>query len=158
MADRLTLAQRQLNMSRIRSHDTGPERLIRKLLHNRGFRFRLQRRDLPGRPDLVLPKYRVAIQVHGCFWHWHDCRLFVMPATRTEFWSDKLGANRRRDSAVREALEAAGWRTLLIWECALKGRGRLQSDELADRMADFIFSGDTRAHIAGSWAEGPRTV
>lgn len=137
MVDRLTPDQRRLNMSRVRAKDTRPEMTVRRLLHSLGFRFRLHRRDLPGRPDIVLPRYRAAIFVHGCFWHGHDCSLFRMPATRTEFWAAKIAANRRRDGDAVSGLRDAGWRSLLIWECALRGRGRLSAETLTDRITAF---------------------
>jgi DNA mismatch endonuclease (patch repair protein) len=111
-------------MSGIRGRDTKPEILVRSLLHRQGFRFRLQVRTLPGRPDLVLPRYHAVIFVHGCFWHGHDCPLFRLPATRTEFWRSKIEGNRSRDRRVREELLAAGWRVAVVWECALRGAGR----------------------------------
>lgn len=140
MADRLTPDQRRLNMSRVRAKDTRPEMTVRQLLHRLGFRYRLHRRDLPGRPDIVLPRYRAAIFVHGCFWHGHDCSLFRMPATRTEFWAAKIAANRRRDGDAVSGLRDAGWRSLLIWECALRGRGRLPAETLTDRITAFVVS------------------
>ncbi|WP_447727205.1 very short patch repair endonuclease [Sphingomonas koreensis] len=142
MVDRLTPDQRRLNMSRVRGKDTRPEMIIRRLLHSLGFRFRLHRRDLPGRPDIVLPRYRAAIFVHGCFWHGHDCSLFRMPATRTDFWAAKIAANRRRDGDAVAGLHDIGWRSLLIWECALRGRGRLPAEKLTDRITALIL-GDT---------------
>jgi DNA mismatch endonuclease (patch repair protein) len=153
MADRLTPDQRRLNMGRVRAKDTRPEMTVRRLLHRAGFRYRLHRRDLPGRPDIVLRRYRAAIFVHGCFWHGHDCSLFRMPATRTEFWSAKIGANRRRDEIAVAALRAAGWRSLWVWECALKGRGRLPQDMLADRIAGFI-TGDALFAVIGEMGRG----
>jgi len=138
MADRLTAEQRRLNMSRVRSKDTSPERAVRRLLHALGFRFRLHRRDLPGTPDIVLPRHRLAVFAHGCFWHGHDCPLFRMPATRTEFWQAKIEANRRRDAATRAALSDGGWRTLCVWECAIRGTGRLTQAKLSEALADFV--------------------
>lgn len=138
MVDRLTAEQRRLNMSQVRSKDTGLERIVRQLLHSLGFRFRLQRRDLPGAPDVVLPRYRLAIFAHGCFWHGHDCPLFRMPATRTEFWRAKIEANRRRDAAACAALLDGGWRTLCVWECAVRGTGRLEHTELSKLVATFV--------------------
>lgn len=121
--------------------------LLRKGLHALGFRFRLQRRDLPGRPDLVLPKYRAVIFAHGCFWHGHGCDLFRWPATREAFWRDKLGGNMARDARNLLALEAQGWRIAVIWECALKGRGRLPEGEAVARLAAWITSGGQRLEI-----------
>ncbi len=137
MVDRLTPDQRRLNMSRVRAKDTRPEMTVRRLLHSLGFRFRLHRRDLPGQPDIVLPRYRAAIFVHGCFWHGHDCSLFRMPATRTEFWAAKIAATRLRDREAVLGLRDADWRSLLIWECALRGRSRLPAGTLIDRITAF---------------------
>lgn len=124
--DRLTKDRRSWNMSRIRSRDTTPERVVRSLLHRLGYRFRLHRRDLPGNPDIVLPKYRVAILVHGCFWHRHQgCRFAYMPKTRTGFWRKKFDANIRRDMEARMMLRKLGWRVAIVWECELDVAGRL---------------------------------
>ena len=138
MADRLTQDQRRLNMSRVRAKNTRPELAVRRLLHSAGFRYRLHRLDLPGRPDVALPRYRAAVFVHGCFWHGHNCSLFRVPATRTEFWSAKIEANRRRDASAVTALAEAGWRSLWVWECALRGRKRLAPAELSEEMSRFI--------------------
>ena len=115
MADVLTAKQRQLNMSRIRGRDTKPEMQIRRGLHARGLRFRLHDRLLPGRPDLVFPKHRAAVFIHGCFWHAHRCKLFKLPTTRHEFWKAKFEANVQRDRKAVQSLLSAGWRVLIIW-------------------------------------------
>ena len=107
-------------MSRIRGTDTRPEVLVRSALHRAGFRFRLYTRCLPGRPDIVLPKYGVVIFVHGCFWHRHGCALSSEPATRRAFWQAKFDANVARDKRNARALRALGWRVLTVWECALR--------------------------------------
>lgn len=121
MADTITRERRRWNMSRIKGRDTGPELRLRSLLHRAGFRFRLHAKELPGRPDVVLPKYRAAIFVHGCFWHRHDgCRNATMPSTRTEFWKSKFDSNVGRDERNQAALKAAGWTVLILWECELK--------------------------------------
>lgn len=112
-------------MSRIRGKDTEPELVLRRGLHAQGLRFRLHRKDLPGRPDMVFPRYRAAVLVHGCFWHGHECQLFRWPATRREFWQAKIEGNRARDLRDMAKLAAAGWRVLVVWECALKGPARL---------------------------------
>lgn len=140
MADNLSQEQRSLNMSRVRGKDTGPEKTVRGLLHGRGFRYRLHRRDLPGRPDIVMPRYRAVIFVHGCFWHGHSCSLFRMPATRTEFWKTKITANSLRDENALNSLREAGWRSLWVWECALRGRGKLSPDKLAAEVIGFVKS------------------
>ena len=114
-------ATRSYNMSRIRSKDTKPELLVRKYLHSRGSRFRLHEKRLPGRPDIVLPKYRTVIDVRGCFWHGHEgCKYFVMPKTRREFWEDKIKSNQARDIRNDLKIEQLGWKLLIIWECDLK--------------------------------------
>lgn len=113
-------ATRRRNMAAIKGRNTRPEMLVRQLLHHMGYRFRLHRRDLPGRPDIVMPGRRIAIFVHGCFWHRHDCANSVTPKTRTEWWSAKFNRNVERDAANEAALNALGWRVLTIWECELR--------------------------------------
>jgi len=121
MVDTITSERRSWNMSRIRGRDTGPELHLRSLLHRAGFRFRLHAKKLSGRPDIVLPKYRTAIFVHGCFWHRHPgCRNATTPSTRAEFWQEKFDSNVRRDARNRADLEAAGWAVITVWECELK--------------------------------------
>lgn len=151
MADVLTPKQRQLNMSHIRGRDTRPEMVIRCGLHARGLRYRLQDRSMPGRPDVVFQKYRAVILVHGCFWHGHNCPLFQLPATRTEFWITKINANRSRDARTREALQTLGWRILTIWECSLKGPARWQMDTLLDACVDFLKGDAQQQQITGIW-------
>ena len=151
MADVLTPEQRRLNMSRIRGRDTKPELLVRQGLHARGLRYRLQDRKLPGRPDLVFPKYRVVILVHGCFWHGHNCPLFRLPATRPEFWAAKISSNQKRDERSYEGLRALGWRILTIWECSLKGPRRWPIEHLLDACAEFIQSEKDTCQISGFW-------
>jgi len=137
-------------MSGIRARNTRPERIIRSGLHRLGFRFRLHAAQPAGRPDLVLPRYRAAIFVHGCFWHGHDCHLFRMPGTRRKFWSDKIRANRRRDAEVTRAVHEAGWRQLVIWECAFKGLGRDASEKAVSRASAWIMGRRRYAEIRGS--------
>jgi DNA mismatch endonuclease, patch repair protein len=127
-------------MAAIRGTDTKPEMMIRHGLHARGFRFRLHDRKLPGRPDLVFPKYTAVIFVNGCFWHGHECTLFKWPKTREEFWRDKIAGNQRRDEQALSSLRASGWRIASVWECALKGRGRLSQDDLIDSIAAWLSS------------------
>ena len=126
MTDTLTPAKRSWNMSRIRSRDTAPEKAVRSLLHRLGFRFRLQAQRLPGKPDIVLARHRTAVFVHGCFWHRHPgCRDATTPGTRTAWWLAKFERNVARDTAVRAALRAAGWRVVVVWECELRDPVRL---------------------------------
>ena len=149
MADVLTPAQRRLNMSRVRDRDTKPEMLLRRALHARGLRFRLHRRDLPGRPDLVFSRYRTCLLVHGCFWHGHNCVLFQWPATRQAFWADKIAGNRRRDRETLKRLLDAEWRILVVWECALRGPGRRDFSAAIDECVSFITGSSAQAEIIG---------
>lgn len=127
-------------MSGIRGKDTNPERLVRSMLHSAGFRFRLHVRDLPGKPDIVLPKYRAVILVHGCFWHRHDCPAFRMPATRTSFWRKKLNGNQLRDERNRAALISRGWRVMTVWECSMRGKGSISDLQLIGRISRWLDS------------------
>jgi len=122
MADVVDKVTRSRMMSGIRGKDTRPELTIRAGLFALGYRYRLHDARLPGKPDIVFPKYRSVIQVHGCFWHGHRCYLFKWPKTRAKFWRDKILGNRRTDKAAMAALNADGWRVLTVWECAIKGR------------------------------------
>jgi len=118
--------KRSAQMSRIRSANTRPELLVRKALHAKGFRFRLHRRDLPGKPDIVLPRYRAVVFVHGCFWHQHPrCRLASWPKSRTEYWGPKLGRNVERDVLAARQLQELGWRPIVVWECDTRSPERL---------------------------------
>ena len=121
MADTLTPSQRSEMMSRIRGRDTKPELQVRSILHRMGYRFTLDNRDMPGSPDIVLPRYDVAIFVHGCFWHRHArCRYASTPKTRRSFWNAKFQANKARDRRVTAALRRDGWRVWTVWECQLR--------------------------------------
>lgn len=117
MVDVVDPATRSRMMAGIRGKDTKPEMLVRRALHKAGFRYRLHVKDLPGRPDIVLPKYRTVIFVHGCFWHGHDCKHFKWPKTRAEFWRKKIEGNVTRDRIAVSELERRGWRVITIWEC-----------------------------------------
>ena len=137
MADKLTSSQRSRCMSRIRGKNTKPEILVRKGLHARGFRFRLHNRKLPGSPDIVLPKYGVAIMVNGCFWHGHKgCRYATKPKTNIEFWETKIARNRHRDEVTTAHLEALGWTVITIWECELRANSQL--DDRLNTLAEEI--------------------
>lgn len=149
MADIVDQQTRSRMMSGIRAKDTKGELLIRSGLHELGFRFRLHATNLPGTPDLVLPRFRAAIFVHGCFWHGHDCHLFKMPSTRREFWQAKIARNVDRDCGVRASLCEAGWRRLVIWECALKGKHRLGREALMRRVSQWIVGRSEEGEIEG---------
>lgn len=121
MPDHLTPEQRHRNMAAVRSKDTKPEIIVRKYLWGHGFRYRLNHPRLPGKPDIVLTKYRTCVFVNGCFWHGHEgCRFFVMPKSNSEFWVRKIARNRERDSEVQQKLSDMGWHSITLWECQLK--------------------------------------
>ena len=126
--------QRSRNMSAIKSKNTKPEIAVRKLLHSMGFRFRLHRKDLPGSPDIVLPKYKTVIFVHGCFWHRHEnCKYASNPKTRKEFWESKFKANVKRDLEIQEKIKNIGWQSVVIWECEIKN-----VENFREKLIDFI--------------------
>lgn len=120
MADNHTKEQRSYNMSKIRSTNSAPEEKVRKYLFSKGFRYRKNVKSLPGCPDIVLPKYKTAIFVNGCFWHMHDCPRFVWPSSNKEYWEPKIRRNVERDKINIELLQKEGWRVLVVWECELK--------------------------------------
>jgi len=121
MADVHDKATRSYNMSRIKGKDTKPEILVRKFLHAHGYRYRLHVKDLPGKPDIVLPKYKTVIFVHGCFWHGHEgCKYFTIPKTKPEWWENKINTNKSNDKKAYELLKKSGWNILTIWTCELK--------------------------------------
>lgn len=149
MADVVSAAVRSRMMAGIRATNTRPELLLRRGLHARGFRFRLHDRKLPGKPDIVLPRYRTVIFAHGCFWHGHDCHLFKWPKTRETFWRDKIARNRTVDLQTEAALAGLGWRRASVWECALKGRTRLPLENILDQLAVWILSDADALDIRG---------
>ncbi len=125
--DRISSERRSWNMSQIRQSNTGPELVVRSMLHRLGFRFRLNRRDVPGKPDIVLPKYRAAIFVHGCFWHRHQhCPFAYVPKSNTEFWQKKFAKNMQRDAEVAIELQVQGWQQIIIWECETRDLVKLR--------------------------------
>lgn len=127
-------------MAAIKGGNTKPELQIRRGLHAAGLRYRLHAKDLPGKPDLVFPRHRAVIFVNGCFWHQHDCHLFKWPATREAFWRQKIGRNVENDAAVLASLRASGWRTAIVWECALKGRTRMKLTEAIQILVAWVRS------------------
>jgi DNA mismatch endonuclease (patch repair protein) len=131
MVDRINKEHRSWNMSRIKGRDTGPERMVRSMLHRMGYRFRLNRKDLIGKPDIVLPKYNTVIFVHGCFWHrHHGCKFAYTPKSNKEFWNKKFELNVKRDHRVKKKLEEQGWHVIIIWECEIRSL-----EILSDRIA-----------------------
>lgn len=147
MTDVVDSATRSRMMAGIQAKNTSPELIIRKALHARGFRFRIHVKHLPGKPDLVLPKYSAVIFIHGCFWHGHDCRYFKVPKTRPEFWLDKIGRNQARDLLQTEASLGAGWRVLVVWECAVRAMKKQKTTLLIDRVSDWLVNGSEYFHL-----------
>lgn len=148
MVDVVTPEKRSQMMAGIRGQDTKPEIAIRKLLFARGYRFRVRRKDLPGKPDIVLPKHNSVIFVHGCFWHGHaQCNLFRMPKSKQEFWNKKIAGNIVRDEIAIAKLLEEGWRVCTVWECALKGRNRLGEDKVINSLKEWIEDGGKQKTI-----------
>ena len=144
MPDKLSPEQRRRCMSRIRGKDTKPEILVRKGLFARGFRFRLQDKRLPGKPDIVLPKYRVAILVNGCFWHGHKgCRYATRPKSNSDFWDAKIARNRHRDEVTAAHLEALGWTVITVWECELRNK-ETAKEKIDDLAEEICMAGEKR--------------
>lgn len=150
MADVVDAATRSRMMSGIRGKNTKPELQVRLGLHALGFRYRLHPKEVPGKPDIWLPKHRAAIFVHGCFWHGHDCSLFKMPGTRQEFWLTKIDANRARDARVDQMLAERELRRLEIWECAFRGPRRIGLEETLARAAAWLRGDEERGEIRGT--------
>lgn len=143
-------------MSGIKGKNTKPELLIRKGLFARGFRYLLHDRRLPGTPDLVFPRYHAVIIINGCFWHGHGCHLFKWPKSNTAFWRTKIEGNKRNDKKHRTSLMMAGWATLVVWECAVKGPNKWLSDTLFEKISSWIVSGRKSEEIAGSIRKAAR--
>jgi len=137
-------------MSAIKSCNTKPEQHIRKALHRKGYRFSLNSSKLPGKPDIVLSKYKAVLFVHGCFWHCHNCHMFKWPRTRKEFWDQKIERNVQNDKKKQEELLNSGWRVGVIWECAVKGKKRLTIESIMEDTIDWLHSGLTYFQIEGS--------
>lgn len=148
--DIVNAATRSRMMSGIRGKNTKPEVRVRQLLHGHGFRFRLHVAHLPGKPDIVLPRFRAVVMVHGCFWHGHECHLFKWPGSRVEFWKGKIERNRMNDLKAVEALLEKGWRVATIWECAIKGVGRMNDDALAQNLTEWIQGNAAEIQIIGN--------
>lgn len=149
MTDVVTAETRSKMMARIRGKDTKPEIIIRKELFRKGFRYRLHDKKLTGKPDIVLPRYRAVIFVHGCFWHGHACPLFRLPSTRTDFWKTKVDRNRHNDARAISTLLTSDWRVAIVWECTLKGRGKWQLNVLIDAITQWLRGSDLELEIYG---------
>ena len=155
MPDVHNVETRSRNMAAIKAKNTKPELIIRHRIHAKGFRYRLHSSDLPGKPDIVFPRHKSVILVNGCFWHGHDCELFRWPATRKEFWHNKISRTREVDARNIAALTNQGWRVLTSWECALKGRQKLSIDNVIEQSCDWIVSGKDNYEIAGRSCQAP---
>ncbi|HEF0060959.1 TPA: very short patch repair endonuclease [Citrobacter pasteurii] len=147
MADVHDKATRSKNMRAIGIRDTAIEKRLADILTEQGVTFRVQDATLPGRPDFVVDDYRCVLFTHGCFWHQHNCYLFKVPATRTAFWLEKIGKNVVRDKRDCEKLQSLGWRVLIVWECALRGREKLDNEALSERVIEWICGGGATAQI-----------
>lgn len=154
MPDIVDAATRSRMMSGIRGINTKPELVVRRALHAKGFRFRLHRGDLPGRPDLVFPRRNAILFVHGCFWHGHGCVLFKWPSTRDAFWRAKIMRNREVDARNEDFLIKQGWRVGVIWECALKGPARIHQARLVDQCSSWLRGTRPRIEIKGVGRSG----
>jgi len=140
-------------MSRIRAKDTKPEMMVRRYLHSRGFRYRLNVRRLPGTPDIVLRKYRTVIFIHGCFWHGHEgCSLYVAPKSNTQYWTEKIARNAERDTIARARLHQLGWHTIVLWECQLKPRERENTLTQLEYILSRNFLNDRRTNRTAPYA------
>ena len=135
MTDRVSSKRRSAIMSKVKSKDTGPEMVVRRMLHGLGYRYRLHRRELPGSPDLVFPGRRKVIFVHGCFWHGHGCKIGKLPKSKTDYWKPKILANRKRDARNLASLKKVGWSTLVVWQCDLK-----KMDRTEKKLVEFLES------------------
>lgn len=149
MPDIVSPEVRSRIMARIRGTNTKPELTLRRNLHALGFRFLLHDRRLPGKPDIVFPRYRAVLFAHGCFWHGHDCHLHRLPSTRTEFWAAKIERNRLLDVRVSEAIDALGWRQGIVWECSLRGRSRLDLEGVIATCATWLRGNASHMEIRG---------
>ena len=149
MADIVDKLTRSKMMAGIRGKDTKPEIAIRKSLFREGFRYRIHYKRLPGKPDLVFPKYKAIILINGCFWHRHNCHLFKWPSTRPDFWKRKINANVARDKKNFVHYESLGWKVMIVWECAIKGRTRLSVDEVVNTIINWLQFDPHSAEITG---------
>ncbi|QLN00794.1 very short patch repair endonuclease [Escherichia fergusonii] len=147
MADVHDKATRSKNMRAIATRDTAIEKRLANVLNELGIPYRVQDASLPGKPDFIIDDYQCIIFTHGCFWHHHHCHLFKVPATRTAFWLEKIGKNVERDRRDQVRLQALGWRVLIVWECALRGREKLSDAALSERLEEWICGADADAQI-----------
>lgn len=152
MVDVHTPTQRSRNMAAIRGKNTTPELVVRKELHKLGFRYRIHYSGLPGKPDLVFPKLKAVIQINGCFWHKHECHLFKWPKSNPDFWKEKIEQTGVRDAANAKELKEMGWRTLILWECALKGKQKQNLENIVHDISKWLSVGKGDLEISGKQA------
>ena len=151
MTDHVSILKRSQIMAAVKSKDTQPELMVRSLLHKAGYRYKLHSNSLPGKPDMVLPKYKAVIFIHGCFWHGHNCiRSRKPPKTHTVYWKRKIDKNKLRDAQNVRNLHTIGWRVCVIWECALKRRGRIEEGVFVKLIAKWLKAKDTFKEIKGT--------
>ncbi|OIN55773.1 very short patch repair endonuclease [Arsenicibacter rosenii] len=150
MADVVSPEKRSQMMAGIKGKNTKPEMAMRSALHRLGFRYKLHGKGMPGKPDVVFPKYRAVLLVHGCFWHGHSCHLFKWPSSRSEFWHTKINRNREVDRESAANLEQAGWRVGVVWECAVRGRVMLPFPDVVEAVGKWLQSEEPTLEIRGT--------
>ena len=159
MADRMTKEQRHRCMVSIKGKDTKPEMLVRRYLHSRGYRYRVNVRRLPGTPDIVLRKYRTVIFINGCFWHGHeDCRYFVLPKSNTQYWQQKIERNKERDVEKRIQLRLLGWHTIIIWECELKPKDRHTTLQALEQTLNKIYLLNNSVEVTANYSNEEESI
>ena len=159
MADRMTKEQRHRCMVSIKGKDTKPEMLVRRYLHSRGYRYRVNVRRLPGTPDIVLRKYRTVIFINGCFWHGHeDCRYFVLPKSNTQYWLQKIERNKQRDVEKRIQLRLLGWHTIIIWECELKPKDRHTTLQALEQTLNKIYLLNNSVEVTANYSNEEESI
>lgn len=147
--DPFSKAQRSYVMARVKSKDTSPELLVRKKLHSIGLRYKLHDSELPGKPDLVFPKYQAVIFIHGCFWHGHDCGRTNLPKTNSEYWRKKIERNKKNDGNHIRKLRSSDWRIMVVWECAVQGKRKIGMQDLAGKIYKWLIGSGKRKTIKG---------
>lgn len=148
--DKISPESRSHVMSCIHSKNTKPELIVRKALHALGFRYRIHCKELPGSPDLVLPKYKAVIQINGCFWHGHNCHLYRPPKSKVDFWNQKITKNQTRDMSNKSHLINLGWRLMVVWECAIQGKTKLDTSVLISLIENWILVGNDFVELQGN--------
>ncbi len=150
MVDIFDAQKRREIMASISAKNTAPEMFLRKCLHQRGYRYRLHDKRLPGTPDLVFRRFKAVVFINGCFWHGHDCHLFKIPSSNRDFWQNKIETNRSRDAKTKQLLMEHHWRMLIVWECSMRGKGRLAVDELIEQVENWLTSESRFLEVRGS--------